>query len=160
MPLGCAFAFAAAALPVVHPSVRRFIIYMYTKCLLTWNASGDDDDVGALEGLGHTAVGWEVAIDLSDGRDVRQVGGNTWSVDDIVERKVVDERAGLEEEGQRLADTARCTCDDYKLASVSASVDFNITAATPMADVVMSGCLVIEAWNACPALTSFHFDVW
>jgi hypothetical protein len=43
---------------------------------------------------------------------VRKVGGDTGSVDDIVERKVVDERAGLEEEGQRLANTASGSGND------------------------------------------------
>jgi len=33
---------------------------------------------------------------------VREVGGHAGSVDDIVEGELVDERAGLEEEGQRL----------------------------------------------------------
>lgn len=37
------------------------------------------------------------------GRDVRKVGGNTGSVDDIVEGELIDERAGLEEERKRLA---------------------------------------------------------
>jgi hypothetical protein len=36
------------------------------------------------------------------GGDVGQVGGNTGSVDDIVEGKLVDKRRGLEEERQRL----------------------------------------------------------
>ena len=33
---------------------------------------------------------------------MRKVGGHTGGVDDIVEGELVDERAGLEEEGQRL----------------------------------------------------------
>lgn len=36
------------------------------------------------------------------GRDVRQVGSNTRGVDDIVERKLINERAELQEQRQRL----------------------------------------------------------
>ena len=47
-----------------------------------------------------------------DGGDVRQVGGDTGSVDDIVERELVDEGREREEEGQRLANATGSTCDD------------------------------------------------
>ncbi len=33
---------------------------------------------------------------------MRKVGGNTWGVDNIVKRELVNEWAGLEEEGQWL----------------------------------------------------------
>jgi hypothetical protein len=69
---------------------------------LTRNASGDDDNVSASEGLLHAIVGWEETLDLGDRRDVGKVGGYARSVDDIVEGELVDERAGLEEEGQWL----------------------------------------------------------
>jgi hypothetical protein len=36
---------------------------------------------------------------------VRQVGGDTHNVDNIVESKLANERACLEEEGQRLEDS-------------------------------------------------------
>lgn len=68
----------------------------------TGNASGDDDDVGSREGLLHSIIGGEVAVDFGDGGDVGQIGRNTGSVDDIVEGEVVDLFAGLEEERQRL----------------------------------------------------------
>lgn len=42
------------------------------------------------------------AYTYSGRRDVRQVGGDTWGVDDIVQSQLRDERGGLEEEGQRL----------------------------------------------------------
>ena len=35
---------------------------------------------------------------------MRKVGSHTGGVDDIVEGELVDERAGLEEEGQRLGE--------------------------------------------------------
>jgi hypothetical protein len=38
-----------------------------------------------------------------DGRDVGQVSGHARGVDDIVESQFVDERAGLQEERQRLS---------------------------------------------------------
>jgi hypothetical protein len=69
---------------------------------LTGNAGGNDDNVSASEGLPHAIVGGEVALDLGDGGDVRKVGGHAGGVDDVVEGELVDERAGLEEEGQRL----------------------------------------------------------
>ena len=36
------------------------------------------------------------------GGDVGEIGGNTGGVDNIVEGELIDERAELEEEGQRL----------------------------------------------------------
>ena len=69
---------------------------------LTGNASGDDDDVSASEGVLEAIVGGKEALDLGDGGDVRKVGGHTRGVDDIVEGELVDERASLEKEGQRL----------------------------------------------------------
>ena len=49
----------------------------------------------------------------SSGRDVRKVRGNTGSVDDIVEGELVDERASLEEEGQRLrGDVSECVLSE------------------------------------------------
>ena len=69
---------------------------------LTGNASGDDDNVSASEGLPHAVVGGKEALDLGDGGNVRKVGGHAGGVDDIVEGELVDERASLEEEGQRL----------------------------------------------------------
>jgi hypothetical protein len=71
---------------------------------LTGNASGDDDNVSASKGLPHAVVGGKEALDLGDGGDVRKVGSHTGGVDDIVEGELVDERAGLEEEGQRLGE--------------------------------------------------------
>jgi hypothetical protein len=59
---------------------------------LTGNASGDDNDVSASEGLLHAIVGRKEALDL----------GHAGGVDDIVEGELVDERAGLEKEGQGL----------------------------------------------------------
>lgn len=35
-----------------------------------------------------------------------EISGNTWGVDDIVEGQLIDEWAGLEEEGQRLNESA------------------------------------------------------
>jgi len=77
---------------------------------LTGNASRDDNDVSARESLLHAIVGGKVALDLGDGGDVRKVGGHARSVDDIVEGELVDERASLEKEGQRLwGDVSECS---------------------------------------------------
>ena len=76
---------------------------------LTGNASGDDDDVSASEGLLETIVGGKEALDLGDGGDVRKVGGHTRGVDDIVEGKLANAWVELEEEGQRLReDVSEC----------------------------------------------------
>lgn len=69
---------------------------------LTWDSSRNDHDVRPGQRLLHAIVGWEVAVDLRDGRDVGEICGDTGGVDDIVEAKVVDERARLQEEGQWL----------------------------------------------------------
>ena len=80
---------------------------------LTGNAGGDDNNVGASEGLLEAIVGGKEALDLGDGGDVREVGGHAGSVDDIVEGELVDERASLEEEGQRLrGDVSECVLSE------------------------------------------------
>ena len=71
-------------------------------CELTWDASRDDHHVRTSERLLHTIVCWEVAFDLRHGGDVGEISSDAGSVDDIVEREVVDERAGFEEEGEWL----------------------------------------------------------
>lgn len=87
----------------------------------TGNASGDDNDVGILEGRLCALVGGEVAgcflrrqLSVASleflgnarthgvGGDVRQVGGNTGGVDNIVEGELIDERGELQEQGQGL----------------------------------------------------------
>lgn len=45
-----------------------------------------------------------------------QVGGDTWCVHNIVEGEVVDERAGLEEERQWLANATTCAGNDYSIS--------------------------------------------
>jgi hypothetical protein len=43
---------------------------------------------------------------------VREVGGDTGGVDDIVERELADQRAGLHEKRQRLANATRGSCNN------------------------------------------------
>lgn len=43
---------------------------------------------------------------------MRQISRHTWCVDDIVESKLVDKRASLEQQRKRLTDTARGSCND------------------------------------------------
>jgi hypothetical protein len=47
------------------------------------------------------------AYTYSGRRDVGQVGGDTWGVDNIVQSQLGDERRGLEEEGQRLLSVSK-----------------------------------------------------
>ena len=49
--------------------------------------------------------------------DVRDIGSNTGSVDNIVEGELRDEGGGLEEEGEWLSDTTGRTSNDYKTVS-------------------------------------------
>jgi len=98
---------------------------------LTWNTSWDDNHVSTSKGLFHSAICWEETLNLlclfsanvpliacisgcsySDGGDVGQISGDTWSVDDIVESELVDERASLEEKRQGLTNATGGTCDD------------------------------------------------
>ena len=80
----------------------------------TGNTSRDDNDVSTGQGLGETVISREETVNGGDGRDVREIGGDTGSVDDIVEREVVDKWAGLEEEGQRLANATSGSGNDCK----------------------------------------------
>ena len=66
------------------------------------DAGWDDDDVSTGEGLFHAIVVGEVAVDLGNRRDMRQIGGDAGGVDDIVEGEVVDLLVRLEEEGEWL----------------------------------------------------------
>lgn len=97
---------------------------------LAWDASGDDDDVGASEGLLEAVIRGEVARDFRGGRNVRDIGRDTGGVDDIEQAELSqlkhasvwagweivdraqsrgegaylgDERVQLEEEGEGLA---------------------------------------------------------
>ena len=93
----------------------------------TRNASGDDNNISILEGGFGSVVLGEVASDFlvlliavvggtyrdilecthGNGRDVGQVGSDTWGVDDIVEGQFGDQRRCLEQEGQWL-ERKRC----------------------------------------------------
>jgi hypothetical protein len=89
---------------------------------LTGNASRDDNDVGAGEGLLHAIVGGEVALDLGDGGDVGEVGRDAGRVDDIVERELVDVRARLEQEGEGLANACAFSSADNGLERIRCCV--------------------------------------
>ena len=88
----------------------------------TRNASGDDDNIGILEGVLGAVIGRKVArcllsiqsrlakagvqgaifVTYGVRRDVRKVGSNTGGVDNIVESELVHQGAELEQEGQWL----------------------------------------------------------
>ena len=70
--------------------------------MLTGDTSRNDDDIRTAECVLQAVVLGEVALDLRDGADVGEIGGDAWGVDDIVEGELVDERACLEEEGEGL----------------------------------------------------------
>lgn len=70
------------------------------------HAGGDHDDVAALQSSTQL-VGAYVAGDLSPRLDVAQVRRHPGRVGDIVERELTDQRAVLEQQGERLAYAAR-----------------------------------------------------
>ena len=116
----------------------RPIVRQSKKGKLTGNASGDDNNVGAGQGVLQAIILGQVAreflptmlenkaarlergstadVTYSDGGDVREIGSNTRSVDNIVEGKLVNKRAGLQEERQRLYRTT------MRLDSIGTSV--------------------------------------
>lgn len=105
---------------------------------LTGNASGDDNNVGAGQGVLQAVILGQVAreflptmlenkaarltqesiadVTYSDGGDVREIGSNTRSVDNIVEGKLVNKRAGLQEERQGLYRTTMKVRFDWHIS--------------------------------------------
>lgn len=110
---------------------------------LTWNSSRNDNNVRALEGLLDTltAIG-KVAIDGGNRGNVREIGGDTGSVHDIVEREVVNERAGLEEKGQWLSNSTGSSCDNCR--RVGSAKMFIIVGLAPARLAVMLACFAID----------------
>ena len=95
----------------------------------TGDTSGNDNHVGAGKGLLHAIICGQVSLDLlcdaqlcsynisacdahGNGGDVGEIGSDTWSVHNIVKGELIDERASLEEEGQRLSNATGGSCDD------------------------------------------------
>ena len=82
---------------------------------LTRNPSGDNADVCARESVLEAVILGKISSDFlpvvkmrfptksekwahCDCGDVRQICSDTWSIDDIIERKLIDERRGFAEE--------------------------------------------------------------
>lgn len=63
------------------------------RLLLTRDTSGDDDHVGTGEGVLHAIVLRKETLNLCGRGNVREIGSNTGSVDNIVERELADQRA-------------------------------------------------------------------
>lgn len=59
-----------------------------TYARLPGNTRGDDDNLCASKGLLEAIIGGQVTDHLGGGRDVRQIGSNTGSVDDIEEAQL------------------------------------------------------------------------
>lgn len=97
-----------------------------THARLPRDTCGDYDEVCAFERPAKSVVRRKESLDLCRRGDVGQIGGNTGRVDDIIEAKLSthqgcheyackardggrdhlrDERAGLEEQRQRLSDS-------------------------------------------------------
>ena len=73
------------------------------------------------------------------GGDVREVGGDTGSIDDIVKRQLIDERAGLQKKGERLTNASSGTEDDCdereKWVHTGNALPFGLPALTIIATV-------------------------
>jgi hypothetical protein len=61
-----------------------------THSRLAGYTCGDDNDLSACQRLRETVILREIAIDLCWGRDVREIGGDTGSVDDIVKAQLAN----------------------------------------------------------------------
>lgn len=85
---------------------------------LTGDTGRDDDNLGT--GESGSNVGLLETLDVRDGVDVGDVGGDTWGTSDVVETEGGDQGVGLEEEGHRLTDTtwvsAPCAGDGPSIA--------------------------------------------
>lgn len=66
---------------------------------LPGNTSRDDNNIGASKSVLQAVILGQVTGDFSDGGDVREIGSDTGGVDDIVESKLIDKRACLQQEG-------------------------------------------------------------
>lgn len=59
-----------------------------THSWLSWNTSGNNYDVCAREDVLEALIWGKETLDLRGGRDMRQVGGNSWGINDIVEAEL------------------------------------------------------------------------
>ena len=123
---------------------------------LTGNASGDDNDVSASESLLEAIVGRKEALDLGDGGDVGEVGGHAGSVDDIVEGELVNERASLKKEGQRLrGDVSECALRERKTIAWFLPVRYHQRRQRRLLISSLASCrrASVSVGNPAPALT-------
>jgi hypothetical protein len=67
----------------------------WTYPRLTGNTSGNHDDFCASKSLLETVIGRETAYNFSGSGDVRQISGNTRSVDDIEESQLNERKVGM-----------------------------------------------------------------
>jgi hypothetical protein len=78
---------------------------------LAGETGGDDDNVGALQGLWeallHAGQSFldQVSDDRAIGVDVTQVGRNTRHIDNIIERELINERTRFKEKRQWLSNS-------------------------------------------------------
>lgn len=78
---------------------------------LAGDTSGDEDNLGVLQGTGEALGGSVIALDGGLGVDVGDIGTDTGGATDVVEGQLSDAGVELEEEGEGLADTAGGTED-------------------------------------------------
>ena len=82
------------------PGCRQ--ITVYEILYLSGNTSRDDDNVGTLESLGQLSIlalfGFEVSLHNTLGIDMTQIGSNSRRIDDIVQRKFINQGAGLQQQ--------------------------------------------------------------
>lgn len=79
---------------------------------LSWDTSWDDNNVGTSKRVLETIVLWKMASDLALSADMAQVGSNTWRVDHIIQREVVDIGRELQQQREWLSNSTTCTGND------------------------------------------------
>jgi hypothetical protein len=78
---------------------------------LARNTSRDEDNLSTSQALLERSITLVVASDGALSVDVADIGGDTWGAPDIVESELGNSGVELEEEGERLTDTASSTED-------------------------------------------------
>jgi hypothetical protein len=76
---------------------------------LAGNAGRNDNNIGTGQGVLQAIILGKVAGDFGNRRDVRKVGSDTGSVNNIIQGELIDQRASLQEERERLANATRGT---------------------------------------------------
>jgi hypothetical protein len=76
---------------------QQLVFYFWRVGVRTRDSSRNDNNISASQCILQTIVFGKVTGDFSDGRDVRQIRSDAGGVDDIVESKLINQRACLQQ---------------------------------------------------------------